>query len=63
MKELAKIEAQEATIQNPNDIDSMFGGHKEENGCSASKLVIQNNITAIHQENEGVCQDQYDMGF
>jgi len=63
MKELAKIEAQEATIQNPNDIDSMFGGHKEEVGCSASKLVIQNNITAIHQENEGVCQDQYDMGF
>jgi DNA-directed RNA polymerase beta' subunit/intein/homing endonuclease len=63
MKELAKIEAQEATIQNPNDIDSMFGGHKEEIGCSASKLIVRNNITAIHQENEGVCQDQYDMGF
>ena len=63
MKELAKVEAQEATIKNDDrDIESMFG-HKEETGCPSSKLVIQNNITAIHQENEGVCQDQYDMGF
>ena len=63
MKELAKVEAQEATIHNnPQEIESMFS-HKEEIGCAASKLVIKNNITAIHQENEGVCHDQYDMGF
>ena len=63
MKELAKVEAQEATIHNnPQEIESMFS-HKEEVGCAASKLVIKNNITAIHQENEGVCRDQYDMGF
>ena len=63
MKEMAKVDAAEAAIRNDSkDIDSMFG-HKEDVSCAASNLIIQNNITAIHQENEGICQDQYDMGF
>ena len=64
MKELAKVEAKEATVKDDErDIEALFGGQKEDVGCTASKLVIQNNITAIHQENEGVCKDNYDMGF
>jgi hypothetical protein len=64
MKELAKVEAKEATVKDDErDIEALFGGQKEDVGCAASKLVIQNNITAIHQENEGVCKDNYDMGF
>jgi DNA-directed RNA polymerase beta' subunit/intein/homing endonuclease len=65
MKELAKVEAKEATVKDDEkDIEALFGGGQTEDvGCAASKLVIQNNITAIHQENEGTCQDNYDMGF
>ena len=63
MKELAKLDVSESVIRNDNkDIDSLFS-QKEDIGCGISQLRIQNNITAIHQENEGVCQDQYDMGF
>jgi len=61
MKEMAKQEAKEATVRRDDqDIESGFS-QKEDFGCA--NLQIQNNITAIHQENEGVCQDQYDMGF
>jgi len=63
MKEMAKLDADESVIRNDNkDIDSLFS-QKEDIGCGISQLKIQNNITAIHQEDEGVCQDQYDMGF
>ena len=63
MKEMAKLDVSESVIRNDNkDIDSLFS-QKEDIGCGISQLRIQNNITAIHQENEGVCQDQYDMGF
>jgi len=63
MKEMAKQEAKDATVRRDDqDIESGFS-QKEDLGCANSRLQIQNNITAIHQENEGVCQDQYDMGF
>lgn len=63
MKEMAKQEAKEATVRRDDqDIESGFS-QKEDIGCANVRLQIQNNITAIHQENEGVCQDQYDMGF
>jgi len=63
MKEMAKVDASESVVRNDNkDIDSLFS-QKEDIGCGISQLKIQNNITAIHQEDEGVCQDQYDMGF
>ena len=61
--EMSKIEAEVATVRNDNeDIESMFS-EKEIVGCNVNQLRIQNNITAIHQENEGVCQDNYDLGF
>ena len=63
MKEMAKQEAKEATVRrDAQDIESGFS-QKEDSGCDNVRLQIKNNITAIHQENEGVCQDQYDMGF
>jgi DNA-directed RNA polymerase II subunit RPB1 len=63
MNEIAKQEAKEATVRrDAEDIESGFS-QKEDLGCANTRLQIQNNIKAIHQENEGVCQDQYDMGF
>jgi DNA-directed RNA polymerase II subunit RPB1 len=63
MTEMAKQEAKEATVRrDAQDIESGFS-QKEDLGCANARLQIQNNIKAIHQENEGVCQDQYDMGF
>jgi DNA-directed RNA polymerase II subunit RPB1 len=61
MKEMAKIDAKNTEPEDVNkDIDSMFGFKEAvENHC----VIIQNNISSIHQENEGVCQDSYDMGF
>jgi len=61
MKEIVKVEAATATIQDTNkEIDAMFGIKEQlAEGCS----TIRNNISAIHQENEGGCQDDYDMGF
>ena len=62
MKEIAKVEASSATIQDTNkDIDAAFGF--KESSTVESCGFIQNNISAIHQENEGICQDNYDMGF
>jgi DNA-directed RNA polymerase II subunit RPB1 len=59
MKEIAKVEAEDALIRNDKkDIDALFK-QKDQDAC----VFIQNNISAIHQENEGVCKDEYDMGF
>jgi len=63
MKEIVKLDASDSVIRNDNkDIDSLFS-QKDDIGCAISQLKIQNNITTIHQENKGICQDQYDMGF
>lgn len=63
MTEIVKQEAKEATIRrDTQDIESGFG-QKEDLGCANARLQIQNNIKSIHQENEGICKDQYDMGF
>ena len=62
MKEISKVEANAATIQDENKLIELAFGFKEmsiSEGCG----FIQNNISAIHQENEGVCKDNYDMGF
>ena len=62
MKEIVKVEANEAMIQDANkEIDTAFGFKESSNVESCG--FIQNNISAIHQENEGICQDNYDMGF
>ena len=62
MKEIAKVEAEAASIQDTNkEIDALFGF--KESASTESCGFIQNNISAIHQETEGTCQDNYDMGF
>jgi DNA-directed RNA polymerase II subunit RPB1 len=61
MKEITKLDAKIAEIQDVNtEIESMFG-FKE--AITQSCSIIQNNISSIHQENEGICKDNYDMGF
>lgn len=63
MKEMAKLDVNEINTRNDNDeIESLFS-KKEDTGCSNSNININNNISSIHQENEGICQDNYDMGF
>ena len=61
MKEMMKLDAKTVEIQDVNqEIESMFG-FKE--AVNPSCVIIQNNISSIHQENEGICIDNYDMGF
>jgi DNA-directed RNA polymerase beta' subunit len=59
MKEINKLEDAEIA-KGPADI-SIQSDKKSE--CSKSNIEIKNNIASIHQENEGICQDNYDMGF
>ena len=61
MKEMAKIDAKNTEPSDENkEIEAMFGFKTAvENHCS----IIRNSISSIHQVNEGVCQDTYDMGF
>ena len=62
MKEMTKVDAADSVIRNNNkEIDSLFS--QKDTTTSISQLKIQNNIQSIHQENEGFCQDNYDMGF
>ena len=57
MKEINKLEeADIKTIEPAMKIDKA-------SECSKSNIEIKNNIASIHQENEGICQDNYDMGF
>jgi DNA-directed RNA polymerase beta' subunit len=59
MKEINKLEDAEIA-KGPADI-SIQSDKKSE--CAKSNIEIKNNIASIHQENEGICQDNYDMGF
>jgi DNA-directed RNA polymerase II subunit RPB1 len=57
MKEINKLE--EADIKTIEPIMKIDKAAE----CSKSNIEIKNNIASIHQENEGICQDNYDMGF
>jgi len=62
MKEISKVAANDAIIYDKNkEIEVAFG--LKDSTISEGCGFIQNNISAIHQENEGMCQDNYDMGF
>jgi len=65
MKEIAKLSDYDVSIKDDNrDIERMFGKMDiSTDTCSTSSIAIRNNISAISQENEGICQDSYDMGF
>jgi len=64
MKEMVKL--QEATVELTNvntEIEKQFGFTEDTTGCSANDIMIRNNISAIQEENIGICNDNYDMGF
>ena len=65
MKEIAKLSDYDVSIKDNNkEIERMFGKMEEgSEPCGINSINIRNNISAIHQENEGICQDNYDMGF
>jgi DNA-directed RNA polymerase II subunit RPB1 len=65
MKEIAKLSDYDVSIKDDDkDIERMFGKMDiSTDACSTSSITIRNNISAISQENEGICQDSYDMGF
>jgi DNA-directed RNA polymerase beta' subunit len=61
MKEINKLEdAEIITTLDGADISIKSDKTKE---CAKSTIEIKNNIASIHQENEGICQDNYDIGF
>ena len=64
MKEMVKL--QEATVEFTNvnaEIEKQFGFSEDSVGCSANDIMIRNNISAIQEENIGICTDNYDIGF
>jgi len=65
MKEIEKLEECDVNLQNENrEIERMFGKMDDTADlCARNNIMIRNNISAIHQENEGICHDNYDIGF
>jgi DNA-directed RNA polymerase II subunit RPB1 len=65
MKEITKLADYDVSIRDEDkEIERMFGKMDiSSDACSRNAIVIRNNIAAIRQENEGMCQDNYDMGF
>jgi hypothetical protein len=60
------LEDEEVDMRTTNgEIDRLFGGLEDRGDmCAKSKIEIQNNLTAIHAEDIGVCEDDgYDLGF
>ena len=51
-------------INNEEEIDQMFGGLEDKNdSCAKQNIQINNNISAIKQNDKGDCDDDYDIGF
>ena len=64
MHEIGKLEASDINIKKGDEIEELFGLSEETiDTCSKQNIMIQNHISAIHQENIGFCEDTYDMGF
>ena len=67
MKEISKLADYDVSVKdNEKEIEKMFGKMEDTSSeaCSKNSIIIRNNISAIHQNmSEGMCQDNYDMGF
>jgi len=64
MKEMVKLQVEDLVIKDQEkEIEKQFGFSEEATGCSQNEIMIRNNISAIHAETEGICDDGYDMGF
>ncbi len=64
MKEMVKLKETQVEIANVNaEIEKQFGFREESTECNMNDIMIRNNISAIKQENIGICDDNYDIGF
>ena len=64
MKDMVKL--QEAKIETTNvnaEIEKQFGFKEDSVECAMNDIMIRNNISAIKEENVGICNDNYDIGF
>lgn len=64
MKEMVKLKDTKVEITNVNtEIEKQFGFTEESTECNMNDMMIRNNISAIKEENIGICDDNYDLGF
>ena len=64
MHEIGKLEASDVKVKKDDEIEELFGLSEEiADTCSKQNIMIQNHISAIHQEPTGFCEDTYNMGF
>jgi len=51
-------------INTEEEIDEMFGNLEDKgDSCAKQNIQINNNISAIKQNDKGDCDDDYDIGF
>ena len=64
MNEMVKLQEASLEFMNTNtEIEKQFGFTDDSTGCSPNDIMIRNNISAIQEENIGICTDNYDIGF
>lgn len=64
MNEMVKLKVDDIVIKDPiSEIEKQFGFIEESNGCSQNEIIIRNNISAIHAEPSGICDDNYEFGI
>jgi len=66
IEKMREIDSAETDTKDKNkEIDKMFGGLEDPSDtCGKGKVEINNNLTAIRQEDNGSCGDDgYDIGF
>jgi len=64
MNEMVKLKVDDILIKDPiSEIEKQFGFIEESNGCSQNEIIIRNNISAIHAEPSGICDDNYEFGI
>ena len=65
MKEFSKLQEAAVDLKNSADeIEKLFGlKDSTADECSTNNILIRNNISAIQQENIGICDDSYDIGI
>ena len=63
MKDMVKLNEQVIELKERDaEIETQFGA-KDSDVCGKSNIEINNYISAIKEENIGICEDAYDMGF
>jgi hypothetical protein len=61
---MVKLQVDDLVVKDPaKEIEKQFGFADESTGCSQNDIMIRNNISAIHAETAGICDDGYEFGF